>query len=471
VTSIQWRFLWPFAGAVLVATLMAWWFASWLYAQTLERRLLSQLEHAATVLAQGRFPLTPEVLDGLARLLRADIAVRGARGEILLRTDPISTEDPPREDIAAPWPGGVGPYAQVEHALEPGRDARYRAVAMAADLSDLRAAAWTSAAWLAVGASALILGLTWFGHRIGRTITRPVQSLARMADAIAAGDREVRVPVERTDEIGALAGSLNVMAARLGRYEQELGERNRLAALGIVSARIAHEIRNPLTAIKLQVQLLAESVPETERGTVLDLEREIDRLGLVVAGVLDQARPQPPELRRRPVDPGALTRELADLFQPQMSHRGIRLTLDCPSDLPPADLDPERFKQVIVNLLVNARDALPQGGEIRLAWAQSVSHTGSPTTVPAGEGNGAAGSELIFTVDDSGPGLDQAAERRLAAGEGSDKPDGLGLGLKVSREIVMAHGGTLGLGRGPLGGLRVCIRLPCAAPMAQPVES
>jgi signal transduction histidine kinase len=437
---------------MLLGTVIAWVVGNLLYASTLERRLTDQLGHAAGVLADGTFPLTPALLSRLSRLLRADIALISAGGDVdfatggsrerfvaaLSRTGSVeSATDRPSDAVVE----GAG-YVGVLHRLSGERDSRYRAIVLISDLSDIRRASRESALWLGLAALAGVLGLTWIAHRIGLTITEPIQDLSRMADAIARGDREVRVPVRRGDEIGRLAGSLNAMAERLARYEQELVKHNRLAALGNMAARIAHEIRNPLTAIKLQIQLLAEDLPADRGAAVAGLEDEIDRLELIVSGVLGQAQTGPVTLNRRSVDPSRMIEETTRLFRPQFSHRGIALDSRLAPDPPRVSLDPDRFKQVLMNLLVNARDALPDGGRVLVTCIHDRDS-----------------GHLLVTVEDSGPGIAPEQQAQVLSGGGSDKPQGLGLGLRLSRELVEAHGGELRLDRGPLGGLRATIRL------------
>jgi signal transduction histidine kinase len=111
--------------------------------------------------------------------------------------------------------------------------------------------------------------------------------------------------------------------------------------------------------------------------------------------------------------------------------------------LPATSLDPDRFKQVLVNLLANAQEALPDGGRVLI-------------TCTCDQARG----QFLMTVEDSGPGLEPEQQARVLANGNSEKPQGLGLGLRLSRELVEAHGGSLGLDRSPLGGLRAEIRLP-----------
>jgi signal transduction histidine kinase len=447
------RFLWPFIAFIVSGALVAWLLGNLMYAATLERRLTDQLEHAAGVLADGALPLTPGLLARLARLLRANIALLGKDHAgvtfstapipaALFRTLPASDAGPAAPVVAFKAAG----FVAVRRALPAGRDDRYGAILITADLSDIRRASRRSALWLGLAAMAAVVGLTWLLHRIGRSITQPVEALSRMAEAIARGERDVRVRVERDDEFGEVASALNAMTERLARYEQEMVRQDRMAALGNMAARIAHEIRNPLTAIKLNVQLLTEDLPPDRRATVVTLEREMDRLELIVAGVLSQAQGAPTRLERCAIDPGRLVSETTALFEAQFKHQGIDLQTRLAEPLPEARLDPDRLKQVLLNLLVNARDALPDGGRVLVTCRHD------PDT-----------ADIVITVADDGPGLDPTPRALRVGTDTSTKPMGLGLGLPLSRELVAAHGGTLILGRSTLGGVQADVRLPLDA--------
>ena len=252
----------------------------------------------------------------------------------------------------------------------------------------------------------------------------------------------------------------------LSDYQAEATRRSRLSALGELSARMAHEIRNPLTAIRLQLELLGETLDAAARRspgggqasrdiaagweTIARLLKEIDRLELVVATTLGLARPMGVGLAV--VDVCALIRDVAALMARQLAHRQIDLTLTG-SAVPTATLPVDSIRQVLLNLINNAADALEGGGNIRI------------TT-----GLDPEGAYLILAVEDDGPGLDpdQAAVRSTSAA--SRKPHGLGLGLTISREICQGLGGEIRADASPdLGGARLRVQLPLAPAAQQPI--
>jgi signal transduction histidine kinase len=451
--SIYPRLFLPFAGLLVIALLVAWWLATTLIGRTLERRLDQQLEHAVSVLADGGIPFTGELLERMGRLMRADIVVLDATGEVAMSTAPVN--DPAlrallsaasREAVPALRDIEIDgePFRVAAHPLTAERDSRYHSVAAVASLADLHAATRRAAQWLGAAGLALLALLGALGHRVAYGITSPLAQLARFAERIAGGERSERVSMRAPAEIDSLAAALNRMAVRLEDYERELVEHHRLAALGEMSARVAHEIRNPLTAIKLQIELLAERADGDARARLETLLDEVRRLELVVSTTL--AAGQPAKLAVRDDDLSRITGEVTTLVRPQLEHRHIRLETAL-EPVAAAPLDAVRIKQVLLNLIANASDAMPEGGLLRISTGQ-------------------LDGSLQLIVEDSGPGLPHAERERLA--DGASSP-GSGIGLKLSRELVALHRGSLQADASPaLGGARFTVQLPVSSKVAQP---
>ncbi len=423
--------------------LAAWWTAAELFTGMLEKRLQQRLAHATDVLAAGTFPLTAELLAQLAELQNAQFMLLDAGGDVALSTAAGPVDDSLGAALREAWPAGTTrhpDYAVVIRPLEPARSAGYSAIAGVAPLHDVQAAARNAALSLGGLMVAGVAVVAWWGHRLSVAITRPLRQLVDMAQRIAAGDREVKVEPPAIREIADLTRAVNDMTGRLGAYEAELVASSRLASLGEMAARMAHEIRNPLTAMKLQAQLLCESVAADQRLPAERLLAEIQRLQLIVSSTL--AHGGPVTLRRAPCTLDSVAADVVELVSPQLAHR--RIQLDTRLDPTPRTcLDADRLKQVLFNLLSNAADALPDGGRVRVS--------------AAGDDGG-----VVLQVEDSGPGVAarQAAELFRQAVP-SSKANGLGLGLVVSREIVEGHGGAIELDRSELlGGARFTVRLP-----------
>lgn len=449
--SIRRRFLLAALIPLAAGIALAWGVTSLVFNRSLERRVSAQLEQTADFLAGGIVPPTAEVLRRVAALQQTEAAVLDADGRAVLSTGGMLVEAA-LEDFAggaAPPDGsqtrrfGAEPAVMVVRAMARPGDPRFSRVLVVASLRDARIAA-QRAAWVTGAAAALLATLLIaLLYYLVRGITRPLLELASVADQIAEGGREIRLPWPREDEIGTLGKSLQDLATRLGRYEAELREQSRLTALGEMAARIAHEIRNPLTGLKMHLELLAERADDEDRPTVRQLLGEVKRLELIVESSLSLARSAPPEFATGELR--GIVEEVTRLMEPSLRHKGIELETRL-AGAGRLAMDRGRIKQALLNLLANAADALPQGGRI----------------LASVEEDPALGVARV-AVEDSGPGLDPA----VVAGTGpvgtSGKPFGLGLGLRLCREIVIEHGGRLLVESSTeLGGARLVLELPLA---------
>jgi signal transduction histidine kinase len=426
------RQVWAVLLPVSVALAVAWGSAVWLYSAALEARAAAPLQTAVDTLAGGNLPINAELLRRLSALQGAQYLVLDAGGAPVLAT----WSERPTALLAPAVPEGTHvrdiagtPWVVVSRRLR-GFDSRYARLIAAASLADTRTAAARAAGALA---AVLLVSLGVLGlimRRLVRGVTAPLQQLAGAAQALAAGQRDVRFEAQRDDEVGQLARVLNDMSVRLGDYESRLAARSRDAALGELSARVAHEIRNPLTGIKMHLQLLAEAAG-AERPRLEQLLSEVRRLELIVNATLVLGRDAEPQ--RAALDLAALAGEVVELMRPAFQHRHVELDA-APSGPVEALADAGQLRQALLNLLVNAADALPDGGRIRVTAAADAQR-----------------ARLI--VEDSGPGLGTASA--------ADKPLGLGIGLPLCRDIAARHGGALHEGRSAtLGGARMELEIP-----------
>jgi signal transduction histidine kinase len=229
---------------------------------------------------------------------------------------------------------------------------------------------------------------------------------------------------------------------RLQRQQQEMIRTEQLAALGQLAASIAHEVRNPLTGIKLLVSATLQREPACTltREDLEFIHGEIQRLEKKLQALLEFARPSEPQ--RQACDLRQLIHNAWQLVGARASQLGIRLDLDLPPEPVRFKVDPDQFVSTLVNLFLNALDAMPGGGVL------SVSLRRGPT------------GAIELVVADSGPGIDPELGNRLFTPFTSTKKTGTGLGLSISRRIVSDHGGTLNGSNGPRGGACFTIRLP-----------
>jgi signal transduction histidine kinase len=247
-----------------------------------------------------------------------------------------------------------------------------------------------------------------------------------------------------------IADHVGVVIERLQKSQREVLRAEQLAAIGQLAAGMAHELRNPLTSIKMLVQTAAEGNHAAllgGRGLAV-LEEEITRLERLTQGFLDFARPPAPE--KRTFEARDVLRETVGLAAVRAKQQGVRVECEVPPRPVPLHADVGQIRQVVLNLLLNALDALPAGGTVRLELA-------APGPVAAGRH---AGRWLRLRVSDTGGGLPAGLGRQVFEPFVSTKQTGLGLGLSICKRIVEAHGGAISAANGRHGGAVFTVRLP-----------
>jgi two-component system, NtrC family, sensor histidine kinase HydH len=304
---------------------------------------------------------------------------------------------------------------------------------------------------LAVGLCGSAGGLL-AGWVIAATIRRSIRhtherlrDAARQLDAAVPGSESWAEPTT-DDTVERMNVSVSAVLKRLRQTERDALRAEQLAWVGQMAAGIAHEIRNPLMAIKLLIQTAADRPdgPSLRPRDFQVLEEEIIRLEEIVSGFLDFARPPRPD--PRPVDVMELASRIADGLRPRADLQGVAIAVERLTEPVIASADPNQLRQVLLNLMFNALDAQPHGGEVRIG--ARIDRAGS------------ADPQLVLTVTDNGPGLPQGVGERIFEPFVSTKEAGLGLGLSICRRIAEAHGGTLTAATRPTGGAIFTLRFP-----------
>lgn len=291
-----------------------------------------------------------------------------------------------------------------------------------------------------IAALAVLLGALVLAYALARRLLRPIQALSHGSRALAAGDFGSRVAVQGRDEIAALARDFNHLASAL---EQNREARRRWGA------DLAHELRTPVTVLRLELQTLQAGVRRADPAALGSLLAETERLSALIEDLYELSLADAGALEYRFVDVDLvdLAREVIDNHRGSAAVAGLVLDEDYAADLPLVRGDPLRLAQLIENLLLNARRYTDVPGRIRIAL-------------------GLHARQLLLTLDDTPPDVPDddlphlfdrlfRSERSRSRAAG-----GAGLGLSICRAIVDAHGGAIWAEHSTLGGLRVSVALP-----------
>ncbi|HEX4950274.1 MAG TPA: ATP-binding protein [Blastocatellia bacterium] len=278
-----------------------------------------------------------------------------------------------------------------------------------------------------------LLITAYFSHRF----TRPVTELARAAQRVTAGDLDFQVNASQHNEVGTLSRTFNEMLVGLRRsrdLEDQLQRAERSAVVGRLASGIAHEIRNPLNFMNLSIDHLqsrftrahrsnqeAESVRNEATHILGLIKDEITRLNRLVSDFLSYGRPA--KLKLKEIDARALVEEVIALVRAQADQQNVQITLDAPPDVR-LEADPEQIKTCFSNLIINAVQAMPEGGSLHIDVT-------------------ANGSMLQFSFQDTGYGIDADPIEQIFEPYYSTKETGIGLGLPLTKKLIEDHGGEI----------------------------
>lgn len=284
---------------------------------------------------------------------------------------------------------------------------------------------------------------------IAARISRPIEQLARAASQVAAGDWETRVEIRARDEVGVLAESFNHMTGQLAEQRERLVQSERVAAWRELARRLAHELKNPLFPMQITVENMtrARALPPEEFDEVFaesaaTLQAEIENLKAIVGRFSDFSKMPKPQVEA--MDARNAVRRVTALYEPALREKRIELRVMLEEQPLPIFADPELLHRALSNLVLNAMDAMPEGGTLTIAAAQQ-------------------GAAARISVADSGAGLTPEECERLFTPYYTTKQHGTGLGLAIVQSVVADHHGSIAVECGEHGGARFVIDLPLSA--------
>lgn len=333
--------------------------------------------------------------------------------------------------------------------------------------------------------SVLGLALVYLGYRLNsRFVVQPIKRLARFTGKVSEGELGDRVSIDSRTEIGELYNATNAMLDRIQAHEEFLVEFNqhmerkvdertrdlqdvcdslratqsqllraeKMAMLGQIAASVNHEIRTPLNALYMNVQLVRKALDTcagecSERRDIADriaiIDREVHRISDMLEEFVRYARLAPPELAK--VDLNRVAKYVAEMLDERAEQSGVRLTLSLAEPLPGVRADENKLIQALVNLCVNAIDAMPQGGTLTLATKD-------------------VGDQVEVSVADTGTGIPEEEIDKVFLPFYTKKETGLGFGLSIVQRIVEDHAGKIAcrsrVGEGTVFGIQLPVEKP-----------
>jgi len=301
------------------------------------------------------------------------------------------------------------------------------------------------------GIGILVLAIVITGLAAARSVTTPLSDLAAAARRFGREGRYQALRARTTDEVGALVDSFNTMATDLQRsreeiehlHGREMERAQQLATVGELASGVAHEIRNPLTGVRGALELALNRLPAEERARPLleEAQQQLARIEDATTQLLRYARP--PELRQVCVDASLLVERALQVVTPRAGNAHVAPREMRADDLLPVRVDPELMVQVLVNLMLNGIEAMPEGGTLTVSSARRT-------------------TDVWIGVSDTGSGVPPETRGDIFRPFFTTKHQGTGLGLSISQQIVARHHGAVLVEDAPGGGATFIVVLPLA---------
>ena len=431
---LQYRIVLPTVTAALLAAAATTSVGVSVTTTALRSRLESQLVSSASAVAWRDFALNSRVLASLSAVVGADVVTLSPQADVLASSIETSrgalieaargvarlappADQPPRVSEADCGYPCLLAYRQVD-------GLRGTVVVLAADRSALVAATSLVARTILVSAALSLVALIVVSHVVTRRVTAPIEQLVRFVRTASVQDA-ARARVG-DDEIGQLAEAFNTMLDRLDESRAALVRSEKLGLAGLFAARVAHDIRNPLSSIKMQTQLLRSkaSAGSEDHEVLAAVLQDVAKVESVVRDLMDLANPG--ALAPRSGDLNGVLRDAVGQLAAQLAYRKIQVQFSLAEPLPSVAIDAPRLRQALVNVIVNGAEAMHTGGELLVS-------------------TGVEGGRVWARICDDGVGIDPALVERVFDPFVSTKPEGVGLGLVNVKAVVDGHGGGITL--------------------------
>ena len=336
------------------------------------------------------------------------------------------------------------------------------ALSSASVVREIRTTRWQLAGFGLAAALAAGLGAVVVAQRI----TRPIRQLRDGVAAVGRGELDRTIEVTTRDEVHDLAVAFNETTRKLAHMrelEEGLQRANRLAALGTMAAGIAHDVQNPLTAIKMVCRMTAESAddPSTRERFERIVLPGLDRISLVIEDMMELARPS--HIALEPTVVNGLLSQTLELFQQQFKSQRIEVVRSLAPDLPTVPADTLRLHRCFANIIQNGIQAMPKGGTLTVST--SLARVARPPSTPEALDGVTPSEECVqVTLADTGRGIPKDVLPHIFDPFFTTKGRGLGLGMAIAHRMIEDHGGRIHVTSEEGQGTVFTIHLPLSPP-------
>jgi signal transduction histidine kinase len=284
------------------------------------------------------------------------------------------------------------------------------------------------------------------GHQVLGPVRRLTAETGRKGDAAAAGN-EVKA---LSRSVRGLIQNVDQTQSELAKSRESLLQAEKMALVGKLAAGMAHSIRNPFTSVKMRMFSLNRSLEftDTQKEDFDVISEEIRRIDTIVQNFLEFSRP--PKLKIQTISPSVIVDQTIQLLKHRLKAYEVGVTIERGQNLPEIDADPEQLKEVFVNLIVNACEAMDRGGAIVIREQDTM--------------NPPDGRMAVVQVMDGGPGIAESIREKVLQPFFTTKEEGTGLGLSIVDRIIKEHQGSMDIESNENGGTTFIISLPIKEP-------
>lgn len=441
--GLRFRLMLPAVVFILIFSVLFIALNNYYTSRLLDTRLEREAVRISGLLYEYRFALNPTYLKRLGKVIEGRIAVFDGSGHIVSASfdepetpDFLSYADPSeirnrhavsRQDTnVIELDRGKGAFILVSRRLGyEGSDPKLFIVILT-PLHDLQSTKYQAAVrTLFSGGIALCMAFVAAGLVL-KKISLTVHDLLNVTNQIASGDFRSRAGLSDISELNTLAVSINQMSERLSEYEKKLVDSTRLLSANKITAAMAHEIKNPLSSMKMLAQIIQKRFDHDPEGKEMTAAfiKEINRVDTLVSDLRTLSGPV--KYTFSMVHPGIPLDEVIMVMTPKLDHLNIRLKSHKAPVLPDIMMDKDKIKQVLWNLMMNAAESMPKGGDLEVCVILEDQT-----------------KRIEYLIKDGGPGIDPLHLENIFTPFFTTKKEGIGIGLYISREIAQAHTGDL----------------------------